>query len=86
MDRGPHRRVAWGRVIVAGVIAIGISYGGLALRAVDEHRSAPPPPGGYFLLQPVGSYARLPDDAIWGGYTGGSGVVKGDPLFPRRKR
>jgi methionyl-tRNA synthetase len=29
--------------------------------------------------------ARLPDDAIWGGYTGGSDVVKGDPLFPRRK-
>ena len=31
------------------------------------------------------SAARLPDDAIWGGYTGGSDVVKGDPLFPRRK-
>jgi methionyl-tRNA synthetase len=29
--------------------------------------------------------ARLPDDAIWGGYAGGSDVVKGDPLFPRRK-
>lgn len=25
--------------------------------------SSPPPPGGHFGLQPVGSYARLPDDA-----------------------
>jgi hypothetical protein len=63
MDLRPHRRVAWGPVIVAGVIAIGIGYGGFAVRAVNEHRGAPPPPGGYFLLQPVGSYARLPDDA-----------------------
>jgi hypothetical protein len=62
MDRRPHRRVAWGRVIVAGVIAVSAIYGGLTMRAVNEHRSAPPPPGGYFLLQPVGSYARLPDD------------------------
>jgi methionyl-tRNA synthetase len=29
--------------------------------------------------------ARLPDAALWGGYAGGSPVVKGDPLFPRRK-
>jgi methionyl-tRNA synthetase len=29
--------------------------------------------------------ARLPDDAAWGGYPGGVAVVKGDPLFPRRK-
>jgi len=28
---------------------------------------------------------RLPGDAAWGGYGGGSGVVKGAPLFPRRK-
>jgi hypothetical protein len=63
MDRRPHRRVPWDRVIAAGVIVIGASYGGLALRAVNEHRAAPPPPGGYFLLQPVGSYARLPGDA-----------------------
>jgi hypothetical protein len=27
----------------------------------------------------------VPDDAQWGGYTGGAAVVKGDPLFPRRK-
>jgi hypothetical protein len=27
---------------------------------------------------------RLPADAAWGGYGGGD-VVKGDPLFPRRK-
>jgi methionyl-tRNA synthetase len=31
------------------------------------------------------STARVPDDARWGGYTGGAAVVKGDPLFPRRK-
>jgi methionyl-tRNA synthetase len=29
--------------------------------------------------------ARVPDDARWGGYRGGSVVTKGDPLFPRRK-
>jgi methionyl-tRNA synthetase len=31
------------------------------------------------------SLARLPGDAEWGGYTGGATVVKGEPLFPRRK-
>ncbi len=31
------------------------------------------------------SAARLPADAGWGGYTGGAAVVKGEPLFPRRK-
>jgi len=31
------------------------------------------------------SAARVPDDAVWGGYPGGAAVVKGDPLFPRRK-
>ena len=31
------------------------------------------------------SAARLPDAAVWGGYAGGTEVVKGDPLFPRRK-
>ena len=31
------------------------------------------------------SAARVPEDAQWGGYTGGLAVVKGDPLFPRRK-
>ncbi len=44
-------------------MAVAGIYGGLALRVVQEHRSAPPPPDGYFALQPVGSYARLPDDA-----------------------
>jgi len=29
--------------------------------------------------------AHLPEDAAWGGYPGGQSVVKGDPLFPRRK-
>ena len=28
---------------------------------------------------------RLPQAAAWGGYPGGSEVVKGDPLFPRRQ-
>ncbi len=28
---------------------------------------------------------RLPADAAWGGYPGGIPVVKGEPLFPRRK-
>jgi methionyl-tRNA synthetase len=28
---------------------------------------------------------RLPQAAAWGGYPGGVAVVKGDPLFPRRK-
>jgi methionyl-tRNA synthetase len=31
------------------------------------------------------SAARLPVDAGWGGYAGGATVVKGEPLFPRRK-
>ena len=29
--------------------------------------------------------ARVPGDVAWGGYPGGAPVVKGDPLFPRRK-
>jgi methionyl-tRNA synthetase len=29
--------------------------------------------------------ARVAEDAVWGGYPGGTAVVKGDPLFPRRK-
>jgi methionyl-tRNA synthetase len=31
------------------------------------------------------SSVRLPDDAAWGMYPGGVPVVKGAPLFPRRK-
>jgi methionyl-tRNA synthetase len=31
------------------------------------------------------SSARVPADAAWGQYPGGVPVVKGDPLFPRRK-
>ena len=31
------------------------------------------------------SSARVPGDAAWGQYPGGVPVVKGDPLFPRRK-
>jgi methionyl-tRNA synthetase len=31
------------------------------------------------------SAVRLPEAAAWGGYRGGSPVVKRDPLFPRRK-
>jgi methionyl-tRNA synthetase len=29
--------------------------------------------------------ARVPGDVAWGGYPGGVDVLKGDPLFPRRK-
>ena len=29
--------------------------------------------------------ARLPEAVAWGGYGGGAAVVKGEPLFPRRK-
>ncbi len=29
--------------------------------------------------------ARLPGAAAWGGYGGGAAVIKGEPLFPRRK-
>jgi hypothetical protein len=29
--------------------------------------------------------ARLPEAAAWGGYGGGTAVLKGEPLFPRRK-
>jgi methionyl-tRNA synthetase len=31
------------------------------------------------------SAVRLPDAATWGGYSGGVAVLKGDPLFPRRR-
>jgi hypothetical protein len=61
MNRRPCRRAT--RIIVACVIVAGCIYGGWTLRAMEERRSAPPPSGGYFLLQPVGSYAQLPDDA-----------------------
>jgi hypothetical protein len=62
MSRNHYRRAPWGRVIVAGlVLAVAGVYGKLTLRVVDE-RSVPPPPGGYFTLLPVGSYARLPSD------------------------
>ena len=36
------------------------------------------------LLQPI-SKARLPEAALWGGYPGGLPVVRGEPLFPRRR-
>jgi methionyl-tRNA synthetase len=31
------------------------------------------------------SAARLPEAATWGAYSGGAPVVKGEPLFPRRR-
>ncbi|MCL6091523.1 MAG: methionine--tRNA ligase [Actinobacteria bacterium] len=36
------------------------------------------------LTQPI-SQARLPEAALWGGYPGGLPVVRGAPLFPRRR-
>jgi autotransporter family porin len=50
-------------VALAVVLAVAGLCGGLALRVLGAHRSAAPPPGGYFGLQPAGSYARLPGDA-----------------------
>jgi hypothetical protein len=64
MSYGPYRTVARGWIIgAAAIVVVAGLCGGLALRMLGEHRSAPPPPGGYFGLQPVGSYARLPGDA-----------------------
>jgi hypothetical protein len=63
MSRGPARKAPWGRVAVTGVVVAAGLYGGSALRAAVQHRAAPPPAAGYFTLQPVGSYAHLPDDA-----------------------
>src|SRR5580700_11285311 len=63
MNRGAYRRTPWGLIIVAGMLAAAVGVYGLVVRAADGPRSAPPPPGGYLGLWPVGSYARLPDDA-----------------------
>lgn len=63
MNRGAYRRTPWGLIIVAGVLAAAVGVYGLVFLAADGPRSAPPPPGGYLGLWPVGSYARLPDDA-----------------------
>lgn len=64
MSRDPYRAVPRGGIIAAViVVAVAGICVGLALRMQDERRSAPPPPGGYFGLQPLDSYARLPDDA-----------------------
>lgn len=47
-------------VVLAGVtIAVGVA---MAKPAVHGITDAPPPPGGYFRLRPVGAYASLPDD------------------------
>lgn len=54
----PWRRVA---VVVMLLAAAGI-FSSLTLRLVHA-QSAPPLAEGYFVLQPVGSYAQLPDDA-----------------------
>ena len=65
MNRGAYGRTPWGLIFVAGVLAAAVGVYGLVLvvRAADGPRSAPPPPGGYLGLRPVGSYAQLPDDA-----------------------
>lgn len=63
MIHGQYRRMRWGPIVVAClVVAVFGITGGLALRALDAKRSAPPQPGGYFGLRPVGSYAQLPGD------------------------
>jgi hypothetical protein len=64
MTHGRYRRMRWGPIVAVGlVLAVFGTAGGLTLRALDAHRSAPPPRGGYFGLRPVGSFAHLPDDA-----------------------
>ena len=63
MSDSPYLRTPWRLIIIAGVVVAMAGIYGLVLRVADGPRSAPPPPGGYFGLQPVGSYARLPDDA-----------------------
>jgi autotransporter family porin len=55
----PWRRVA----VVAMLLAAAGIFSSLTLRMVYA-RSAPPPAEGYFALQPVGSYAHLPGDAV----------------------
>jgi hypothetical protein len=63
MRHGTRRRVFWGGFVVVVLVAVAAGiYGGLAQRGPDKDRSAPPQ-GNSFPLQPVGSYARLPDDA-----------------------
>src|ERR1700751_3682541 len=49
-------------LIATTILAAGISMLGL-LPGCTTSQASPPPPGGYFQLQPVGSYVRLPDDA-----------------------
>jgi hypothetical protein len=62
MRHGRRWRLPRSLIIVAGLTAAVASIaGGLALRVADKDASAPPS-GGYFALQPVGSYSRLPDD------------------------
>ena len=63
MNRGAYGRTPWGLILVAGVLAAAVGVYGLVLVAAGGPRSAPPPPGGYLGLRPVGSYGQLPDDA-----------------------
>ena len=41
--------------------------------------------GDGFSITCAYGWCRLPDDAAWGGYRGGTPVEKGPPLFPRRR-
>lgn len=58
------RTRSWPWAVALAGVCVGLA---LCLTVGARHApppsSAPPPPGGYFQLQPVGSYARLPDDA-----------------------
>jgi hypothetical protein len=58
----------WGRVLTALVVVAALALSAvIALRlarpASVQYSNVPPPPYGYFQLQPAGSYARLPGDA-----------------------
>lgn len=50
--------------VIAATVFVAAMSAVLGLLSGCERQTAPPPAGGYFQLQPVGSYAQLPDDAL----------------------
>jgi hypothetical protein len=66
----PLRRVSKKQALLAAVLAVGLGAFGLSRVSADSAavNSAPaapaaPAPGGYFSLQPVGSWSSLPNDS-----------------------
>jgi methionyl-tRNA synthetase len=77
MDPGPQVDAVLGNALeVLRIVAILISPAMPAAAAEIWRRIG---------LEGDPSSARVPADAVWGLYAGGVPVVKGDPLFPRRK-